>query len=47
MPRYFWENPKWPDFRWNSEALLQSLAGIRKRQGRFLRTMEDLGFEDA
>ena len=47
MPRYFWESPKWPSFRWNSKVLLQPLAEIRKRQGRFLRTMEDLGFEDS
>jgi Fic family protein len=47
MPRYFWEDPKWPDFRWNSDALLQPLAKIRKRQGHFLKTMENLGFEDS
>jgi len=47
MPHYFWEDPKWPDFHWNSEVLLQPLAEIRKRQGRFLRAMEDLGFEDS
>ena len=47
MPRYFWEDKNWPKYRWNSEALLQPLADVRRRQGRFLRAMEDLGFEDS
>jgi Fic family protein len=46
MPHYFWEDRNWPNYRWNSEALLQRLAILRKRQGRFLRAMEDLGLED-
>ena len=46
MPRYFWEDPSWPNFSWNTDVLLQPLANVRKRQGRFLRAMEDLGFED-
>lgn len=45
-PHYFWQSKAWPDFNWNSELLLQPLAAVRKRQGRFLRTMEELGFED-
>jgi Fic family protein len=47
MPQYFWESQNWPNFRWNSESLLQNLADVRMRQGRFLRAMEDLGFEDS
>ena len=47
MPRYFWEDQNWPIFCWNTDALLQPLANVRKRQGRFLRAMEDLGFEDS
>ena len=47
MPQYVWETSNWPDFRWNSESLLQPLADARKRQGRFLRAMEDIGFEDS
>ena len=39
MPHYMWETVNWPDFRWNSEMLLQVLADARKRQGRFLRAM--------
>jgi len=47
MPRFFWEDHNWPNFRWNTDTLLQPLASVRKRQGRFLRAMEDLGFEDS
>jgi Fic family protein len=47
MPHYVWAALNWPDFRWNSEKLLQALADARKRQGRFLRAMEELGFEDS
>ena len=47
MPYYVWENPNWPNFLWKSEVLLQPLADVRNRQGRFLRAMEDLGFEDS
>lgn len=45
-PRYLWQAPTWPNFHWNAERLLQPLAAVRKQQGRFLRAMEDLGFED-
>jgi Fic family protein len=47
MPDYVWENPNWPIFFWNSEVLLQPLADVRKHQGCFLRTMEDIGFKDS
>jgi len=47
MPHYVWGSSNWPDFHWNSEMLLQPLADARKRQGRFLRAMEELGFEDS
>jgi len=46
MPQYLWEASTWPDFNWKSELILKSLASARKRQGRFLREMESLGFED-
>ena len=46
MHHYIWESPDWPNFRWTSDVLLKPLADVRKRQGRFLRTMEELGFED-
>ena len=47
MPHYIWEYPNWPNFLWDSKVLLQSVTDVRKRQGRFLRAMEDLGFEDS
>ena len=47
MPRYFWQDQNWPNYHWNSEVLLQPLADVRKRQGCFLRAMEDLGSEDS
>ena len=47
MPHYMWEDSNWPNFRWNSEMLLQAFADARKRQGRFMRAMEALGFEDS
>ena len=46
MSQYLWQSPQWPNFIWNSDALLRPLSELRKRQGRFLRAMEDLGFED-
>jgi len=46
MSQYVWETPAWPNVYWNPAALLQPLAAVRKRQGRFLRAMEELGFED-
>jgi Fic family protein len=46
MPDYVWEAANWPGFHWNPEVLLQPLANARRRQGRFLRAMEELGFED-
>ena len=44
MPQYFWQSTEWPQFRWDAEALLQPLAGLRKIQGRFLGVISDLGF---
>ncbi len=47
MPHYLWQEPTWPHFHWDAAALLQPLADIRKRQGRFLHAMENLGFDDS
>ena len=46
MPHYLWQSPEWPNFYWNAEDLLRPLSFVRKRQGRFFRAMEELGFED-
>jgi hypothetical protein len=31
MPHYVWETPNWPNFCWNSEALLKPLAVLREQ----------------
>ena len=36
--------PDWPDFRWDSDAVLAPLAAVRHRQGRLIGRMEALGF---
>jgi Fic family protein len=42
---YIWELPDWPHFRWDSNALVQSLAAAHLKQGRLLGRMEHLGFD--
>jgi len=44
MPQYFYETTNLPDFNWKSEIVLQPFVSTRKRQGRFLREIESLGF---
>lgn len=44
MP-YIHENPDWPDFRWDSNALAGPLAAVRHKQGRHMGKMEALGFD--
>lgn len=44
MPQYIYEQPEWPDFNWNNEAIVTLLTDIRYRQGRLLGQMEGLGF---
>ncbi|OGT46992.1 MAG: cell filamentation protein Fic [Gammaproteobacteria bacterium RIFCSPHIGHO2_12_FULL_41_15] len=39
------QHKNWPNFTWDSEALVSKLADIRHRQGRLLGRMEGLGFE--
>lgn len=43
MP-YIYENPDWPGFRWNAEAIAGTLGEVRHRQGRLVGRMEALGF---
>ncbi len=35
----------WPDFKWNTEALLKRLGEVRHRQGRILGLMSSAGFK--
>jgi len=44
MP-YIYENPDWPAFTWDSEALAGPLAAVRHKQGKHLGKMEALGFD--
>ena len=44
MAAYIHELPNWPDFRWDSAALAETLASVRHRQGRLIGRMEALGF---
>jgi Fic family protein len=46
MPLYIWESSIWPRFQWQTDALIGPLSAARKRQGRFLRIMEELGFDE-
>ncbi len=43
---FIWQRPDWPNFRWNSGALLSDLGGARQALGGFLTQMGLLGFGD-
>ena len=43
--QYIWQAPSWPEFRWNSNALLRFLGDCRFQQGSLLSQMRELGFE--
>ncbi|MDP1874838.1 Fic family protein [Phenylobacterium sp.] len=45
MSGYIHERENWPEFRWDTDALLQQLSAVRYRQGRLFGRMEALGFE--
>jgi Fic family protein len=42
---YIHELSEWPELHWDEEALAQSLAAVRHKQGRHLGRMEALGFD--
>lgn len=44
MSRYIHQNKKWPEFSWDSDALLPLLASVMHKQGRLRGYMELLGF---
>ncbi len=44
-PAYIHEQPDWPRFTWDSEAVASPLARVRHRQGRLLGRLESLGLE--
>ena len=43
--RYIWQFPAWPEFQWDSAALLKLLGDCRFQQGSLLAQMRELGFE--
>lgn len=42
--KYIYQQPDWPEFRWNSEALLVPIAECRYRQGLLLGGLSSAGF---
>ena len=43
--QYIWQQPSWPEFRWDNAALLKLLGICRFQQGSLLTQMRDLGFD--
>ena len=43
--RYIWQQPSWPEFRWDNAALLKQIGICRFQQGSLLTQMRDLGFD--
>jgi Fic family protein len=43
--KYIWQDPAWPEFKWESAAILKDIGYCRFQQGAFLTQMRDLGFE--
>lgn len=46
MPHYIWERKNWTDFPYNADEVLPALSVLRKKQGYFLRHIDELGFEN-
>lgn len=46
MPHYIWELENWTDFSYHADSVLPVLSKFRKKQGYFLRTVFELGFEN-
>ena len=44
-PYYIWQFPEWPDFKWNTDAILNLLTEVRMLEGRIAGMMGGLGFE--
>ena len=45
MGQYVWQKPGWPEFRWDSGALLKPLGQARQYQGRLFYEADYLGLE--
>ncbi len=44
MP-YLWQDPQWPNLRWDDTVVTKSLARASREQGRLLGKMEGIGFD--
>lgn len=42
---YIYQNPEWPHFHWDLEALLPLMSEVRLKQGYFVGKMDTLGFD--
>ncbi len=45
-PRYIWQQDRWPDFKWDADALLEPLSHLTRLHGQLYGHMSMLGFED-
>ena len=43
--QYIWQQPSWPELRWDNAALLKLIGICRFQQGSLLTQMKDLGFD--
>jgi len=43
--QYIWQQPSWPEFRWDNAALIKQISMCRFQQGSLLTQMKDLGFD--
>lgn len=43
--QYIWQQPSWPEFRWDNAALIKQIGMCRFQQGALLTQMKDLGFD--
>lgn len=44
-PLYIWEHTGWPEFRWDSDSLINLLSEVRNLEGRIVGMMSGLGFD--
>lgn len=42
-PTYIWQRPDWPDFKWNSEKLMDNLATVNQLHGLLSGTLSTMG----
>ncbi|MBX3120204.1 MAG: Fic family protein [Fimbriimonadaceae bacterium] len=43
MPKYIYEQPEWPEYRWEAATLAKTLEAVRLDQGRLLGRLDSLG----